>query len=137
MDGEQHHESSKPPQKKLKTVQFKKKKQVRFLLPHKVDKKKKPSSPRDADEAKFRCECHYCQKCVGTTSGVSVGTRTEAISQSSSWEMLTLDLSNLTLNPHTTQPLLVQDNIPIEENKTQWQRKSKRMFQKVLHEWTE
>ena len=134
MDEEQHHESSKSPQKKLKKVEFKKKKHVRFLLPHKADKKKKFSSP---EEAIFKCECHYCQKCVGTTSGVSVGNRTEAISQSSSWEMLTLDLSNLTLNPHTTQPHLLQDTIPIEENKIQWQRKSKRMFQKVLHEWTE
>ncbi|XP_028638149.1 protein FAM156A/FAM156B-like [Grammomys surdaster] len=128
MDEEQHQESSKSPQKKLKTVEFKKKKHVRFLLPRKADKKKKSSSPQDPDEAMFRCECHPCQKCVGNTSGVSAGTGTEAISQSSSWEMLTLDLSNLTLNPHTTQPHLVQDTIPKRENKTQWQRKNKRMF---------
>ncbi|XP_076774465.1 uncharacterized protein LOC143435480 [Arvicanthis niloticus] len=128
MDEEQHQESSKSPQKKLKTVEFKKKKHVRFLLPPKSDKKKKPSSPRDSDDSMFRCDCHLCQKCVGNTSGFSAGTGTEAVSQSSSWEMLTLDLSNLTLNSHTTQPHLVQDTIPKRENKKQWQQKSKMMF---------
>lgn len=137
MDEDQHRESSKSSQKKLKAVEFKKKKHVRFLLPCKSDKKKKPSSPGDTDEAVFRCDCRYCQKCVGNTSRVSVATGTEAISQSSSWEKLTLDLSNLTLNPKTTQPCLVPDTMPKSENKTQWQRKNKRMFQKVLHEWTE
>ncbi|XP_021009674.1 protein FAM156A/FAM156B-like [Mus caroli] len=137
MDEKQHQKSSKSPERKLKTVEFKKKKRVRFLLPHKADKEKKHSSLQDTDESKFRCECHHCQMCGGNTSGVSVGPRTEAVSPSSSWEMLTLDLSNLTLNAHTTQPHLVQDTISKGENKMQWARKNKRMFQKVLYEWTE
>lgn len=134
MDEDQNRESSKSPQKKLKTVEFKKKKHVRFLLPCKSDKKKKPSSPGAIDEAVFRSECHYPQKCVGNISRVSLATGTEAIFQSPSWEKLTLDLSNLTLNPKTvTQPCLVQDTTQ-NENKIQWQRKSKRVFKKVLHE---
>ncbi|EDL00723.1 mCG1047155 [Mus musculus] len=85
MDEEQYQKSSKSPQKMLKTVEFKKKKHVRFLLPHKADKEKKPSSPGDTDESKFRCECHHCQMCGGNTSGISEGTGTEAVSPSSSW----------------------------------------------------
>lgn len=50
---------------------------------------------------------------------VSVGTGTEAFSQASSWENLSLDLRNLTLKPHITQPHLVQDTILKRENKMQ------------------
>ena len=100
MDEEQYQKSSKSPEKKLKTVEFKKKKCVRFLLPHKADKEKKSSSLGETEESKFRCECQHCQM--------------------NQWGVLQYF-----------------DTISKGENKMQWPRKNKRMFQKVLYEWTE
>ncbi|XP_052609858.1 protein FAM156A/FAM156B-like [Peromyscus californicus insignis] len=139
MEEDQHWESSKSPQKKTKLAEIKKKKRVRFLLPHQTERKRRPSSPRDADQEMFTCECCYCQKDVGNMSGVSMGTgtMTEAASHSPSCEKLILDLSNLSLNPDTTQPTLAQEIQKREKNKTHWQQKSKKVFQRLLHEWTE
>lgn len=111
MDKVQQPESLRSPLKKTKLVKIKKKKRVRFLLPQQADKKSKPSYPGDADQKVFKCECPYCQACVGTMSGVSVGTWTEATSHSPSSEKLIQDLHNLTLNPGSTQPPVLPEGI--------------------------
>ncbi|XP_036031086.1 protein FAM156A/FAM156B-like isoform X2 [Onychomys torridus] len=140
MEEDQHWESSQSPQKKTKLNEIKRKKRVRFLLPHQTERKRRASSHRDADQEMFKCECCYCQNDVGNMSGVSMGTgaMTEAASHSPSCENLILDLSNLSLSPDTTQPPLVHERIQKrEKNKTHWQQKSKTMFPSLLREWTE
>lgn len=73
---------------------------------------------------------------MGSIPGIS--TRKKATSHSSSWDKLTQDLNNLTLNSGTTQALLVQERM-VERLKRRklWQQKHKRMFQSLMQEWTE
>lgn len=59
----------------------------------------------------FRCECYYCQKCVGEHIQGPRGNWDRSNLSVILLEKLTLNLSNLALNPHTIQPLLVQDTI--------------------------
>ncbi|KAM7339235.1 hypothetical protein ACRRTK_002719 [Alexandromys fortis] len=106
------------------------------MLPQQADKKTKPSYPGDADQEVLKCECRYCQACVGTTSGVC-GTRTEATSHSPSPEKLIQGFHNLTLNPRSTQPPVLPEGIQKRDNKVHWQQKNKKGFQKLLPEWIE
>ncbi|XP_075813995.1 protein FAM156A/FAM156B-like [Microtus pennsylvanicus] len=137
MDNEQQSENARSPLKKTKLVKIEKKKRIGSPLPQQAEKKRKSSPPRVAEEEMFKCECRYCQACMGTTSGVSVGTRTEAISHSPSSEKLIQDFHNLTLNPRSTQPPVLPEAMQTSENKLNWQRKNKKGFQKVLRKWTE
>lgn len=111
MEEEHQEESSKAPLMKRMGVEFKKKKYVRFLLPHQDDSKTKASSPQDTNEAMFKSGCNSYQKYEGSTSQDSAygGTQTEAISHMSSCEKLTLDLSKFTVNPHSIHPPLLHE----------------------------
>ncbi|KAM7339237.1 hypothetical protein ACRRTK_002721 [Alexandromys fortis] len=137
MDNEHEPENSRSPMKKKKLVKMERKKRVGSPLPQQDEKKRKSSSPRVAEEEIFKCECRYCQACMGTTSGVSVGTRIEATTHSLSPEKLIQDFHNLTLNPHSTQPPVLPEAMQICENRLNWQRKNKKGFKKVLPKWRE
>ncbi|XP_015331438.1 protein FAM156A/FAM156B-like [Marmota marmota marmota] len=134
MEEEQQWGSSRLPQKKTKLVERRRQQCVKPRAPYQVERKAKSTSSHDTDQKRFKCECPYCQKCVGNTSGISTGKK--ATSCSSPWDKLMQDLNNLTLNPGTTQPPLVQGRLQEREEKSQKQVrwKSKRKFQKLLQE---
>ena len=127
MDNEHQPENSRSPMKKTKLVKIERKKRGGSPLPQQNVKKRKSSSPRVAEEM-FKCECRYCQACMGTTSGGSVGTRIEATTHSPSPEKLIQDFHYLTLNPRSTQPPVLPEAMQICENKLNWQRKNKKEF---------
>ncbi|EGW09534.1 hypothetical protein I79_022735 [Cricetulus griseus] len=134
MEEEQQPESSVSPQKKAKLAEIKRKKRVRSLLPHQRDRKSKLSSSQGADQETFKCECHCCLKYAGNTSGMSAGARIETTSHSPSLEKLTLDLSNLTLNPCAPQPNLMQETTQkLENDNMHSEQNGKRMLKRLLH----
>ncbi|KAG3272216.1 protein FAM156A/FAM156B-like [Ictidomys tridecemlineatus] len=134
MEEEQQWGSPRLPQKKTKLVERRRQQYVKPRAPYQVERKAKSTSSHDTDQKRFKCECPYCQKCMGNTSGMSTGKK--ATSCSSPWDKLTQDLNNLTLNPGTTQPPLVEGRLQEREEKSQKQVrwKSKRKFQKLLQE---
>ncbi|XP_047391183.1 protein FAM156A/FAM156B-like [Sciurus carolinensis] len=134
MDEEQQWGSSRLPQKKKKLVERGRQQYTKAGAPYQVERKAKSTSSHDTDQKRFKCECPYCQTCMGNTSGISTGKK--ATSFSSPWDKLMQDLNNLTLNPGTTQPFLVQGRIQGREEKSQKQVrwKSKRKFQTPLQE---
>ncbi|XP_016835734.1 protein FAM156A/FAM156B-like [Cricetulus griseus] len=134
MEEEQQPEKSRPPQKKANLAVIKRKKRGKFLLPHPNDRKGK----RYSSQEMFKCECHFCQKYGGSTSGMSAGTRTEETFHSRSLEKLTLDLSNMTLNPCTNHTPLMQKNTEkIENENVHYKQNSKSLVKMLLQEWTE
>ncbi|XP_027287822.1 protein FAM156A/FAM156B [Cricetulus griseus] len=138
MEEEQQTENSRPPQKKANLAAIKRKKRGKFLLPNLRDRKGKLSSSQDADQEMFKCECHFCQKYGGSTSGMSVGTRTEETFHSRSLEKLALDLSNMTLNPCTNRtPLMQKSTEKIENDNVHYKQNSKSLVKMLLQEWTE
>nr|XP_012807020.1 protein FAM156A/FAM156B-like [Jaculus jaculus] len=94
-------------QKKIKLVEHKKQRSVKHVATYQADRKAKYPSSRDKYQKRFKCECHNCKKYTGNTSGISVVKK--ATSHSSSHDKLTQDLNNLTLNPSTTEPPLVEE----------------------------
>ncbi|XP_040858609.1 protein FAM156A/FAM156B-like [Ochotona curzoniae] len=113
MEEEWQCDSSRPPLNKKGLVEHTRQRYMKTVAPYWVDRKAKSSSSRDVDQERFKCECHYCQRYTGSTSGSS--TWKKASPHSSSWDKLTQELSNLTLSSGAIQPPLLQERVQIRE----------------------
>ncbi|KAF4027131.1 hypothetical protein G4228_018936 [Cervus hanglu yarkandensis] len=134
MEEEQQWGTSRLPQNKKKLVEHTKQRYVKPTAPYQTDRKAKASSSRAIDQKRFKCECCYCQRYMGNTSGIS--TERKATSHSSSWDELIQELNNLMLNSSTIQPPHLQEQVQEKEKSPkQRQQKNKRMFQRLLKEW--
>ena len=134
MEEEHQWGSFRLPQNKKKLVEHTKRRYVKPMAPYQTDRKAKTSSSCDIDQKRFKCECCYCQRYMGSTSGISMGRK--ATSHSSSWDELIQELSNLMLNSGSIQPPLLQERAQEKEKSPkQRQQKNKRMFQRLLKEW--
>lgn len=102
MEEEQQWESSRAPQKTRgkKLVERSRWRYLKSAAPYQTDRKAKTSSTRDTEQNRFKCECYYCLKCVGTTSGISPGNEA-----TTSCDKLIQQLNNLKLNSDNTHPL--------------------------------
>lgn len=97
------------------------------MAPYQAGKKAKTSSSCDIDQKRFKCECNYCRGYVGNTSGILTGRK--AISHSSSWDKLIQEFNNLTPNPGSIQPLILQERLQDERRaENRGSRKSKGCF---------
>lgn len=107
MEEEQQWESSRLPQKKKgkKLVERSRWRYLKSAAPYQTDRKAKTSSSRDTEQNRFKCECYYCLKYVGTTSGISTG-KEATTSHPSSCDKLIQQLNNLKLNSDNTPPPL-------------------------------
>lgn len=103
MEEEQQWKSSRVPQKKKgkKLVEHPRWRHVKSVAPYQTDRKAKTSSSHDPDQNRFKCECYYCLRYVGTTSGVSTGSKATT-SHSSCCDKLIQELNNLKLNSENT-----------------------------------
>lgn len=105
MEDGQPWESSRVHQKKKgkKLVKRHRWRPVKSPVPYQTDRKAKTSSSRDTDQNRFKCECYYCLRYAGTTSGISTGSKATT-SHASSCDKLIQQLNNLKLNSENTQP---------------------------------
>ena len=107
MEEEHQWGSSRLPQNKKKLVEHTKRRYVKPMAPYQTDRKAKTSSSCDIDQKRFKCECCYCQRYMGSASGISTGRK--ATSHSSSWDELIQEVSNLMLNSGSIQPLFYKN----------------------------
>ena len=91
MEEEHQWGSSRLPQNKKKLVEHTKRRYVKPMAPYQTDRKAKTSSSCDIDQKRFKCECCYCQRYMGSASGISTGRK--ATSHSSSWDELIQEVS--------------------------------------------
>lgn len=127
MEEEQQLGSSQVPWKKRKLEKHTKQRYLKSKAPYKAGRKPKASSSHDVDQKRFKCECCYCQRDMGNTSGISTERKTSHIS---SLDKLTEEFNNLILNTDTIQPPLPQERVQEtgEEPKTEAAKKAKRCF---------
>ncbi|KAM4818363.1 protein FAM156A/FAM156B-like isoform 2-T2 [Thomomys bottae] len=131
MEEDKPWEISTSTQKKMKLLKHRRSSYVKASGPFWRGRKVKSSS-RDAEQRRFKCECYYCKKYPGTSSGVSVDRK--ATSHSSSRDSLSLNFSNLTLNSGTIQPPFGQEWTQEREMREEpWQQHPQRAFQTLVH----
>ncbi|XP_012891190.1 PREDICTED: protein FAM156A/FAM156B-like [Dipodomys ordii] len=132
MEEDNPWEISTSTEKKAKFLKHRRSRYAKASGPFWRGRKVKSSSSHDVEQKRFKCECYYCKKYPGTSSGISVNRK--STSYSSPWYNLSLSFSNLTLNPGTNQPPLVQEWIQESEMMEEaWKQQSKRAFQRLVH----
>lgn len=125
MEEAQQSGSSQVPQKKRKLEEHTNQRYVKSKAPYKAGRKPKTSFSRDVGQKRFKCECCYCQRDTGETSGIS--TERKATFHSSSLDKVTQELNTLMLNTDTIQLPLLQEMFQEreEESKTEAAKKPK------------